>query len=120
MSDAGVIGHGPLLLDFDGPVCGIFAGYPAPRVARELIAALRAAGVDVPDATAEQTDPIEVLRLLKPAQSIAHFAAPGAAGLFWTAVSPSAACATSPGGCRSRSSAWCSPSAADAGTSAMR
>lgn len=25
-----------LLLDFDGPVCDIFAGYPAPRVAQEL------------------------------------------------------------------------------------
>jgi HAD superfamily hydrolase (TIGR01509 family) len=63
MSDAGsLIGRGPLLLDFDGPVCSIFAGYPAPRVAQELVAMLRAAGVDVPDTTAEQIDPLEVLR----------------------------------------------------------
>jgi hypothetical protein len=25
-----------VLLDFDGPVCSVFAGYPAPTVAREL------------------------------------------------------------------------------------
>ena len=35
---ADLVGAGPLLLDFDGPVCSIFAGYPAPRVAAELVA----------------------------------------------------------------------------------
>ncbi|WP_433300564.1 HAD family hydrolase [Actinoplanes sp. CA-030573] len=28
---------GPLLLDFDGPVCAVFAGYPAERIAADLI-----------------------------------------------------------------------------------
>lgn len=27
---------GAVLLDFDGPVCSILAGYPAPQVAAEL------------------------------------------------------------------------------------
>jgi HAD superfamily hydrolase (TIGR01509 family) len=49
---------GALLLDFDGPVCSIFAGYPAPAVARELVQMLKTQGVDV----AEESDPLEVLR----------------------------------------------------------
>jgi HAD superfamily hydrolase (TIGR01509 family) len=57
-----VLGAGPLLLDFDGPVCSIFANYPAPRVAAELVAQLRAAGVGVPEAVACEGDPLAVLR----------------------------------------------------------
>jgi HAD superfamily hydrolase (TIGR01509 family) len=57
-----ILGDGPLLLDFDGPVCSIFAGYPAPLVAVELVAQLRAAGIDVPNAVASERDPLEVLR----------------------------------------------------------
>ena len=53
---------GPLLLDFDGPVCSIFAGYPAPRVAAELVDLLQARGVDLPAQVAAETDPLEVLR----------------------------------------------------------
>ncbi|MFG3576765.1 HAD family hydrolase [Micromonospora chersina] len=53
---------GALLLDFDGPVCGIFAGYPAPQVAAELVDVLRRHGVDVPPALASEPDPLEVLR----------------------------------------------------------
>ncbi|MBL6277215.1 HAD family phosphatase [Micromonospora fiedleri] len=51
-----------LLLDFDGPVCSIFAGYPAPQVAAELVDVLRQHGVDVPPELASEPDPLEVLR----------------------------------------------------------
>lgn len=59
---AGLVGSGPLLLDFDGPVCSIFAGLPAPRVARELVELLRAEGVDLPDDIAAEPDPLAVIR----------------------------------------------------------
>ncbi|MGA3526800.1 HAD family hydrolase [Melissospora conviva] len=51
-----------LLLDFDGPVCDIFAGYPAPRIAAELVELLHRLDVDVPAEVAQETDPLEVLR----------------------------------------------------------
>jgi HAD superfamily hydrolase (TIGR01509 family) len=53
---------GPILLDFDGPVCSIFAGYPAPVVARELRAVLVGRGVELPDTIRAEPDPLEVLR----------------------------------------------------------
>jgi HAD superfamily hydrolase (TIGR01509 family) len=53
---------GAVLLDFDGPVCSIFAGYPAPQVAAELIDVLRRQGVEVPPDLAGEPDPLEVLR----------------------------------------------------------
>jgi HAD superfamily hydrolase (TIGR01662 family) len=56
------IGVGPLLLDFDGPVCSIFAGFPAPLVAAKLVAQLRAANIDVPAVVATAPDPLAVLR----------------------------------------------------------
>lgn len=43
-----VSGATALLLDFDGPVCSVFAGYTAPRVAAELRALLAVRGVEVP------------------------------------------------------------------------
>lgn len=55
-------GTGPLLLDFDGPVCSIFAGYPASRIAEELRGVLRGLGLDLPSAVAGEPDPLEVLR----------------------------------------------------------
>ncbi|MGA5312294.1 HAD family hydrolase [Micromonospora taraxaci] len=51
-----------VLLDFDGPVCSVFAGYPAPQVAAELVDLLRRRGVDVPPTLASEPDPLEVLR----------------------------------------------------------
>src|ERR1700733_11574629 len=49
-----------LLLDFDGPVCSVFAGFPAPDVARSLRDYLRG---EVPDGwMAQVDDPHEVLR----------------------------------------------------------
>ncbi|MCG5464854.1 HAD family phosphatase [Micromonospora sp. MED01] len=53
---------GAVLLDFDGPVCSIFAGYPAPQVAAELVDVLRRRGVDIRPDLASEPDPLEVLR----------------------------------------------------------
>ncbi|MEV4197430.1 HAD family hydrolase [Micromonospora globbae] len=55
-------GVGAVLLDFDGPVCSIFAGYPAPQVFAELVDVLRRHGVDVPPDLASEPDPLGVLR----------------------------------------------------------
>lgn len=51
-----------VLLDFDGPVCSIFAGYPAPQVTGELVNVLRRRDVKVSSDLATETDPLEVLR----------------------------------------------------------
>jgi HAD superfamily hydrolase (TIGR01662 family) len=59
---AALVGSGPLLLDFDGPVCNIFAGLPAPRVAGELVELLRAEGVEIPEEVAVEPDPLAVIR----------------------------------------------------------
>jgi HAD superfamily hydrolase (TIGR01509 family) len=50
------------LLDFDGPVCSIFAGLPAPSVAGELVELLRSGGVDPPGEIASEPDPLAVIR----------------------------------------------------------
>ena len=55
-------GRGPLLLDFDGPVCAIFAGYSGSTVAEELRTELRRQGIEVPESLISQSDPLEVLR----------------------------------------------------------
>lgn len=51
-----------VLLDFDGPVCSIFAGYPAPVVADELAAVSANAGYPVPESFLLRSDPLDVLR----------------------------------------------------------
>ncbi|WP_411267264.1 HAD family hydrolase [Actinoplanes sp. KI2] len=51
-----------MLLDFDGPVCAIFAGYPAPRVAADLVALLDIERVAVPPEERSESDPLAVLR----------------------------------------------------------
>jgi HAD superfamily hydrolase (TIGR01509 family) len=53
-----------VLLDFDGPVCSAFAGYPAPQVARDMLARSREAGVPISEKASTETDPMEVLRYL--------------------------------------------------------
>jgi HAD superfamily hydrolase (TIGR01509 family) len=53
-----------VLLDFDGPVCSAFAGYPAPQVARDMLAHSREAGVPISEEASAETDPMEVLRYL--------------------------------------------------------
>jgi phosphoglycolate phosphatase len=49
-----------LLLDFDGPICDIFAGHPAPTVAEQLRKLITAQGIDLPADIAESADPLEV------------------------------------------------------------
>jgi HAD superfamily hydrolase (TIGR01509 family) len=51
-----------LLLDFDGPVCSVFAGLPAARIAKQLRGLLWRHGVALPDHVMEQDDPHEILR----------------------------------------------------------
>jgi HAD superfamily hydrolase (TIGR01509 family) len=53
---------GPLLLDFDGPICSIFAGYPAPVIAGGLVELIQRHGVPLPTSVANEPDPLEVLR----------------------------------------------------------
>jgi HAD superfamily hydrolase (TIGR01509 family) len=55
-------GPGPLLIDFDGPVCSIFANYPASAVAAELRSLLLESGAEFPGPVTNQSDPLEVLR----------------------------------------------------------
>jgi N-acetyl-D-muramate 6-phosphate phosphatase len=51
-----------LLLDFDGPVCSLFAGTPASIVSRQLRDSLIAAGFTLPGDAQDQDDPLEVFR----------------------------------------------------------
>jgi phosphoglycolate phosphatase-like HAD superfamily hydrolase len=51
-----------LLLDFDGPVCSIFAGIGAGNVARQLRDTLTTARFDLPDAALHTDDPLEIFR----------------------------------------------------------
>jgi HAD superfamily hydrolase (TIGR01662 family) len=55
-------GSGALLLDFDGPVCSVFAGYPAPDVASELRKLLCSRGIEVTEGVATRLGPVELLR----------------------------------------------------------
>jgi HAD superfamily hydrolase (TIGR01549 family) len=51
-----------LLLDFDGPICAIFAGRPARSVVLELLQLAAAEGVEIPEDIELARDPFEVLR----------------------------------------------------------
>ncbi|MER5357559.1 HAD family hydrolase [Streptomyces sp. NPDC002785] len=52
-----------LFLDFDGPVCSVFAGMPAPDVARGLYESLRPAlAPGDPEGWATESDPLALLR----------------------------------------------------------
>lgn len=53
-----------VLLDFDGPVCSVFAGLPASEVAQRLRADLLANGEQVPSDGATESDPLALLRLV--------------------------------------------------------
>ncbi|WP_439662594.1 HAD family hydrolase [Lentzea sp. HUAS TT2] len=51
-----------LLLDFDGPVCSVFAGFPAPAVAEQLREVLAGGGYDeLPPEIQKTNDPFDVL-----------------------------------------------------------
>ncbi|MDN3356128.1 HAD family hydrolase [Actinomadura sp. DC4] len=51
-----------LLFDFDGPICGIFAGLPAPSIAADLCELVAGRGVDIPREVTTSGDPFDVLR----------------------------------------------------------
>ena len=51
-----------LLLDFDGPICAIFAGRPARTVVAELLELLAHRAVDVPPELTMTRDPFDILR----------------------------------------------------------
>jgi HAD superfamily hydrolase (TIGR01509 family) len=53
---------GPILLDFDGPICTLFATTPAPLIAQQLRHTLTRHGAPIPPHIAHQTDPLQVLR----------------------------------------------------------
>ncbi|MER7516218.1 HAD-IIIA family hydrolase [Streptomyces sp. NPDC126499] len=52
-----------VFFDFDGPVCDVFAGFPAPQVAKQLTALISAKDAAAGGKAAETDDPIEVLRM---------------------------------------------------------
>jgi len=51
-----------LLIDFDGPICAVFAGYPATVVADELRRLIAAHGGSIPADTDGDEGPISILR----------------------------------------------------------
>jgi phosphoglycolate phosphatase len=51
-----------LLFDFEGPICGIFAGLPAHEIAGHLRNLVADRGIDFPPVTAASADPFDVLR----------------------------------------------------------
>jgi phosphoglycolate phosphatase len=55
-----ITGTRHLLLDFDGPICSIYAETPDAAVAEQLRGILRGAGVSFPPEVAAQPDPLEV------------------------------------------------------------
>ncbi|MFD0402029.1 HAD family hydrolase [Kitasatospora sp. NPDC127121] len=57
-----------VLLDFDGPVCSVFAGLPAPEVARRLRESLLTAGEQAPAGAEKETDSLALLRLISDAR----------------------------------------------------
>lgn len=53
---------GPILLDFDGPVCAVFATLPAPTVAEQLRQVLTTHGAPIPEHITDEPDPLQILR----------------------------------------------------------
>ncbi|MFD7656935.1 HAD family hydrolase [Actinosynnema sp. NPDC059797] len=52
-----------LLLDFDGPICSVFSGVPAPRIAGQLREVLASCGhIRLPPEVENSADPFSVLR----------------------------------------------------------
>jgi N-acetyl-D-muramate 6-phosphate phosphatase len=79
-----------LLLDFDGPVCSIFAGTGAGNVARQLRDSLITAGFDLPDAALHTDDPLEVFRLAASVSTDAAMTAQQLLTAFETRAVPTA------------------------------
>ncbi|MGW1517660.1 HAD family hydrolase [Streptomyces sp. NPDC002287] len=58
-----------VFFDFDGPVCDVFAGLPAPEVAKQLTSLLASRDEAAGAKAGETDDPIEVLRIAHEADS---------------------------------------------------
>jgi HAD superfamily hydrolase (TIGR01509 family) len=58
-----------LLFDFDGPICGIFAGLPAQVIAGHLRDLVASRGIAIPLEVAASGDPFDVLRYAATASS---------------------------------------------------
>ncbi|MFE7122158.1 HAD family hydrolase [Streptomyces sp. NPDC057654] len=52
-----------VLFDFDGPICDVFSGLPAPEVADQLSSVIAAHDAELAAKAAATDDPIEVLRI---------------------------------------------------------
>lgn len=50
-----------ILLDFDGPVCSVFSGYPAPAIADQMRDMLMALGRVSQDTISDTSDPLKLL-----------------------------------------------------------
>ncbi|MFF7994190.1 HAD family hydrolase [Kitasatospora xanthocidica] len=57
-----------VLLDFDGPVCSVFAGLPASEVAHRLREGLLATGEQALTGAEDESDPLALLRLISDAR----------------------------------------------------
>jgi phosphoglycolate phosphatase len=79
-----------LLLDFDGPVCSVFAGTGADNVARQLRDTLTTAGFTLPPEAAETDDPLEVFRLAAAVSTTAAVTAQQLLTAFETRAIPTA------------------------------
>lgn len=58
-----ITAYDAVILDFDGPMCNVFAGYPAATIAQELKQLLVVSGWD-PDALQIPSDPHQLVRLV--------------------------------------------------------
>lgn len=52
-----------LFLDFDGPICSIFAAIPASKIVQNLRHALEVAGIVLPAESEAEDDPLELFRI---------------------------------------------------------
>ncbi|MEU4390323.1 HAD family phosphatase [Kribbella sp. NPDC023855] len=61
-----------LLFDFDGPICSVFDGYPAPQITRELLELARQIRGELPPALERASSPHELLLAAAGDEELAH------------------------------------------------
>lgn len=57
-----------ILIDFDGPICSVFAGFPAAEVAQRMREALVVKGGSLPSEWVSESDPLALLRAVADSQ----------------------------------------------------